>query len=94
MPRPSNTQRLAAAPEDAMDEEDGLRLVCSRAAGTAVAAGRLGRAAVDGDWRQWHQFLGGAQRLELREGRYGFGLRRRGWYLGQQVFLATDSEML
>jgi hypothetical protein len=40
-----------------------------RAAGTAVATGRLGRAAVDGDWRRRHQFLGGARRLELREGR-------------------------
>jgi hypothetical protein len=39
-----------------------------RVARTAVAAGRLGRAAVDGDWRR-HQFLGGARRLESREGR-------------------------
>jgi hypothetical protein len=40
-----------------------------RAARTAVAADRLGRAAVDGDWRRRHQFLGGARRLESREGR-------------------------
>ena len=52
-----------------MDEEDGLRLVCSSAAGTVVAAGRLGRAAVDGDWQRQHQILGGARRLGLREGR-------------------------
>jgi hypothetical protein len=29
MPRPSSTQRLAAAPEDAMDEDSGLGLVYS-----------------------------------------------------------------
>jgi hypothetical protein len=28
-----------------------------RAAGTAVVAGRLGRAAADGDWRRQHQFF-------------------------------------
>jgi hypothetical protein len=70
-----------------MDEEDGLRLVCSRAAGTAVAAGRLGRAAVTtigGSGINFWVARGGCD--------YGKGDRvlgcggAAGIYLGQQVF--------
>jgi hypothetical protein len=42
MPRPSSTQRLAADPEDAMDEESGLRLGLVYSARARVLARHLG----------------------------------------------------